>query len=46
MIVAAACLGPIGLFAWISDLQTDWFEEQSGDMPFMVKSAVSALLPG
>lgn len=45
-IVAVACLGPIGLFAWISDRQMDWFEEQSSDMPFMIKSVASALLAG
>jgi hypothetical protein len=45
-IVTVACLGPLGLFAWILDRQMDWFEEQSRDMPFMIKPAVSALLPG
>jgi hypothetical protein len=45
-ILTVACLGPIGLFAWIADRQMDWFEEQSSDMPFPIKPAVSALLPG
>lgn len=34
-IVAVACLGPLGLFAWLADRQMDWFEEQA-DMPMLL----------
>lgn len=33
--VVIFCMGPFALFAWISDRQMDWIEEQSGTAPFL-----------
>jgi hypothetical protein len=29
------CFGPFALFAWFTDQQMDWYEEQSGTAPFV-----------
>ncbi len=33
--VVVMCMGPFALFAWLTDRQMDWIEEQSGTAPFL-----------